>query len=101
MSRILFLSQLLPYPPDAGPKVRSYYVLRHLAQTHQVTLLAFSRPDDSPEAIQHLREICEDVHLITIHRSQIRNLFSLAAQPTERGIVHYPTRLCARNGAGD
>lgn len=79
MSRILFLSQLLPYPPDAGPKVRSYYVLRHLAQTHQVTLLAFTRPDDSPEAIQHLREICEDIHLITIHRSQIRNLFSLAA----------------------
>jgi polysaccharide biosynthesis protein PslH len=79
MSRILFLSQLLPYPPDAGPKVRSYYVLRHLAQKHQVTLLAFSRPDDSPAAIQHLREFCEDVHLITMHRSQSRNILSLAA----------------------
>jgi polysaccharide biosynthesis protein PslH len=77
MSRILFLSQLLPYPPDAGPKVRSYYVLRHLAQTHKVTLLAFTRPDDSPEAIHHLREICEDVHLITMRRSQYRNLISL------------------------
>ena len=77
MSRILFLSQLLPYPLDAGPKVRSYYVLRHLAQTHQITLLAFSRPDDSPEAIQHLREFCEDVHLIPIHRSHTQNLISL------------------------
>jgi polysaccharide biosynthesis protein PslH len=78
MSRILFLSQLLPYPPDAGPKVRSYYVLRHLAQAHRVTLLAFSRPDDSAEAIKHLRGFCEDVHLITMHRSLFRNLLSLA-----------------------
>ncbi len=77
MSRILFLSQLLPYPTNAGPKVRSYYVLRHLAQKHQVTLLAFSRPDDTPEAIQHLREICEDVHLIVMHRSQLRNIYSM------------------------
>ena len=79
MSRILFLSQLLPYPLDAGPKVRSYYVLRHLTQTHRVTLLAFSRPGDSVESVQHLREICEDVHLITMHRSLIRNQLSLAA----------------------
>jgi hypothetical protein len=28
--RILFLSQLVPYPPDAGPKVRSYNVIRYL-----------------------------------------------------------------------
>jgi hypothetical protein len=28
--RILFLSQVLPYPLDAGPKMRSYFVLRHL-----------------------------------------------------------------------
>ena len=78
MSCILFLSQLLPYPPDAGAKVRSYYVLRHLTQKHRVTLLAFSRLDDSPEAVQHLRKFCEDVHLIPMHRSQIRNLLSLA-----------------------
>jgi glycosyltransferase involved in cell wall biosynthesis len=79
MSRILFLSQLLPYPPDAGPKIRSYYVLRHLAQKNQITLLAFSRPDDTPEAIQHLQEFCENVHLIPMHRSLIQNLVSMAA----------------------
>jgi len=28
---LLYLSQVLPYPPDAGPKVRSYHVLQHLA----------------------------------------------------------------------
>ena len=29
--RILFLTQLWPWPLDAGAKVRAYYVLRHLA----------------------------------------------------------------------
>jgi hypothetical protein len=39
--RILFLSQLVPYPLDAGPKVRSYYVLRWLAEAgHEYTLLS-------------------------------------------------------------
>jgi hypothetical protein len=79
MKKILFLSQLLPYPPDAGPKVRSYYVLRHLAMKHRVTLLAFSRPDDTQNAIQHLGEFCEEVHVIQMHRSRIHDLSSLAA----------------------
>ena len=78
MSQILFLSQLVPYPLDAGPKVRSYYVLRHLAQKHQVTLLAFSRPDDSPANIKHLLDFCEEIHLITIHRNLYHNIQALA-----------------------
>ena len=77
MSNILFLSQLLPYPPDAGPKFRSYYVLRQLAQNHRITLLAFSRPDDTLQAINHLQELCEEVHLINIHRSLFRNIYDL------------------------
>jgi len=31
MLRLLYLSQALPYPADAGPKVRSYHVLQYLA----------------------------------------------------------------------
>ena len=40
---ILFLTQVLPYPLDASPKVRAYFVLRHLAQHHAVTLATFVR----------------------------------------------------------
>jgi len=70
---ILFLSQLLPYPLDAGPKVRSYYVLRHLAQTHEVTLVAFVRSSDTPDAIAHLRSFCRDVHTISMTRSKLKD----------------------------
>jgi glycosyltransferase involved in cell wall biosynthesis len=78
MKRVLFLSQLVPYPPDAGAKVRSYYVLRYLAQRFEVTLLAFSRSDDRPEAIEHLRQYCKQVITVPIQRTKIRDLRMLA-----------------------
>jgi glycosyltransferase involved in cell wall biosynthesis len=79
IKRVLFLSQLVPYPPDAGAKVRSYFVLRYLAQRFAITLLAFSRPDDSPEAINHLRQFCEQVITVPIHRTKGRDLRMLIA----------------------
>lgn len=41
--RLLFLSQTLPYPPDSGVKVRTYHLLRELAQAFDVTALCFVR----------------------------------------------------------
>jgi glycosyltransferase involved in cell wall biosynthesis len=79
MKRVLFLSQLVPFPPDAGAKVRSYFVLRYLAQRYLITLLAFSRPDDRPQAIEHLRQYCERVITVPIHRTKIRDIWMLAA----------------------
>jgi glycosyltransferase involved in cell wall biosynthesis len=75
---ILFLSQVLPYPLDAGPKLRSYFVLRHLGQQHQVTLLTFVRDTDRPEDIAHLAEFCHAVHTVPIRRSRLRDLRFLA-----------------------
>jgi len=71
--RILFLSQVLPYPLDAGPKVRSYFVLRRLVQQHQVTLLTFVRNTDRPEDIAHLPEFCHAVHTVPMGRSRLRD----------------------------
>jgi polysaccharide biosynthesis protein PslH len=78
VNRILFLSQLLPYPPDAGPKVRSYNVLKALAASHKITLLAFNRPEDGPEAISHLEQFCESVHTVPIQRGRFQNGTALA-----------------------
>jgi glycosyltransferase involved in cell wall biosynthesis len=74
MSRILFLTQVLPFPLDAGPKVRAYFMLRRLAERHQVTLVSFVRTDDSPEAVAHLRGFCVAVHTASVRRSAVRNL---------------------------
>ncbi len=49
---ILFLTQVLPYPLDAGPKLRNYYVLRYLAQIHHLCLISFYRSTDYEKASQ-------------------------------------------------
>jgi glycosyltransferase involved in cell wall biosynthesis len=38
---ILFISTWFPYPPDNGAKIRANYLLRPLAKSHRVTLVAF------------------------------------------------------------
>lgn len=74
MARILLLTQVLPYPLDAGPKVRAYHMLRHLSKNHQVTLVSFTRPDDTLDALQHLEHICHAVYPVPMQRSLWRNL---------------------------
>ncbi len=70
---ILFLTQVLPWPLDAGPKTRAYYVLRALAEQYDVTLLSFVRGTDTPEAIAHLEGICYAVHTVPMVRSRLRD----------------------------
>lgn len=69
--RILFLTQVFPFPLDAGPKIRAYYVLRHLAQQHEVTLISFVRATHTPAAVAHLREFCTAVHTVPMPRSKM------------------------------
>lgn len=77
--RILFLSQLVPYPADAGPKVRSLHVLQYLISAgHEVTLVAFRRPQDTPEAMAYLEDLCADVHTVMMHRSRVKDAFFFA-----------------------
>jgi glycosyltransferase involved in cell wall biosynthesis len=75
-ARVLFLTQVLPYPLNAGPKVRAYHMLRHLAEKYPVTLVSFVRADDAPEAVAHLRDICQAVHTVPLRRSLGRNLWA-------------------------
>ena len=74
---VLFLTQVLPYPLVGGAKIRAYYMLRKLAQSHDVTLLSFVREDDRPEHIEHLRRFCREVHVASIERSRLRDGLAL------------------------
>ena len=41
--KVLLLTQVLPYPPDSGLKIKAWNVLKYLAQHHEVTLISFGR----------------------------------------------------------
>lgn len=72
--RVLFLTQIIPYPPDAGPKVKTWHVLRFLAESgHRITLVSFVRPEERP-FVDRMREVCEQVHTIPIRRSRLSDL---------------------------
>ena len=73
--RILFMTQVLPFPLDAGPKVRAYHVIRYLAEAgHQVHLLSFLRPGESDGLVAPLRRMCASVDLVPIVRSRLRDV---------------------------
>lgn len=72
--RILFLTQILPYPPDSGPKVKTWNLLRYLLKKDcRVTLVSFVRPEEV-RYIPSLEEICEAVHTIPIRRSRLADV---------------------------
>ncbi len=70
MKNILLLTQVLPYPPDSGPKVKTWNVLKYLAQHHQVTLVSFVRGDQSND-VRYLKKYCHAVYTVSIKRSAL------------------------------
>ena len=55
--RILFLSQIVPYPPHGGVLQRGYNVIRQLGRRATVDLFAFVHPDalPTPQALEESR----------------------------------------------
>src|SRR5512139_2496553 len=72
--KILFLTQIVPFPPDAGPKVKTWHVLRALVgQGHSVTLVSFIRPEEE-QHIAVLEGLCEAVYGVPIRRSRLADI---------------------------
>lgn len=54
MQELLFLCHRLPFPPNKGDKIRSYHVLRYLAEKYRVHLGTFV---DDPADWQHVAAV--------------------------------------------
>ncbi len=75
--KVLFLTQVLPYPPDSGPKVKAWHTLRYLAERgDEVTLVSFVR-GRKEAAIAELRRLCARVEAVPIERPMWRELVAL------------------------
>ena len=62
--RILFISTWFPYPPNQGSKIRAYYLLKGLAQDHDVALLSFEDGHIKTEWRDHIGRICQIVKTV-------------------------------------
>jgi glycosyltransferase involved in cell wall biosynthesis len=74
---VLMLAQVLPYPPDSGPKVKTYNVIKYLVQEHRVTLASFVRGDQA-EHTRHLKRYCQAVHTVPMERGAIRDAWYMS-----------------------
>lgn len=68
--KILLLTQVLPYPPDSGPKVKTLNVIKYLSRLHQLTLISYVRGDQSAD-VEALRKYCRAVHTVPIERKPL------------------------------
>ncbi|OGO06376.1 MAG: glycosyl transferase family 1 [Chloroflexi bacterium RBG_13_56_8] len=75
--KVALLTQVLPYPPDSGPKVKTWNVLKYLAGRHQVTLFSFVRGDQSAD-IAKLQPFCQAIHVVPMERSAARDGLAMA-----------------------
>lgn len=85
--RILFVTQIVPYPPHGGVLQRGFNLLRELGREHEVHLLAFHHPDELPhgEPVERSRRelgrFCRSIEYFPLwpKRSAAHKLAALAA----------------------
>jgi glycosyltransferase involved in cell wall biosynthesis len=74
--RVLFLTQVLPHPPDSGPKIRTWNLLASLGRHAEVTLVSFVR--GGPPDIRAFKGMCRAVHTVEMRRGFARDVWHLA-----------------------
>lgn len=74
--KVILLTQVLPYPPDSGPKIKTWNVIKYLALQNEITLVSFVRGDQSAD-IAHLRPYCKAIHTIEMKRGPLRDIMAL------------------------
>lgn len=57
MNELLYLVHRIPYPPNKGDKIRSYHLLKHLAQSYTVHVGAFVDTDEDWQHADALTKI--------------------------------------------
>ncbi len=57
------ITPYLPYPLFSGGQIRSYNLLKNLAQKHEITLFSFIRRDEEKEYVNELLKFCSRVEV--------------------------------------
>ena len=81
MEGLLFLAHRIPFPPNKGDKIRSFHLLRHLAERHEIHLGAFVDDPDDWQYRDALKPYCASIKLLPLHprRAKLASLAGLLA----------------------
>ena len=81
MENLLLLVHRIPYPPNKGDKIRSYHLLKHLAQNYRVHLAAFVDDVDDWQHVPHVKTLCAETYFTRLdpRLARVRSLGALLA----------------------
>jgi len=60
----LWLNAGLLLPLDKGGKLRTWHIMRHLAQRHAITYLSFADPGAKAGDVEGMREVCQSIETV-------------------------------------
>jgi len=66
--RVLYLTHSCPYPPNKGDRIRNFHILKHLAKTHEVTLMYPSFSSEDSQHAELLNKFCCSVKTVQLSR---------------------------------
>ena len=77
------LTPYLPYPPSSGGQVRSYNLIKHLSQAHEITLFSLIKTDEERRFIPELKKYCKKVFVFKRSKSPwtLRNVLLTGLGP--------------------
>lgn len=70
---VLVITHRVPYPPDKGDRIRTYHVLRFLAQHYQIHLAALADEPVSDETTAVLQRLCTRICYLPVSKARWLN----------------------------
>jgi sugar transferase (PEP-CTERM/EpsH1 system associated) len=79
VENLLLLIHRIPYPPNKGDKIRSYHLLKHLAQHYRVHLATFVDDQDDWQHVPKVQAMCSTSHFAKLNplAGRVRSLKAL------------------------
>lgn len=66
MEELLYLAHRIPYPPNKGDKIRSYHLLKHLAQRYLVHLGTFIDDEKDWQHVEKVKSLCGETCFVDL-----------------------------------
>lgn len=85
VEHLLFLVHRIPYPPNKGDKIRSYHLLKHLAQRYHVHLGTFVDDPNDLQYVGTVKQLCVETHFVGLN-ARIARLRSIRALCANRAL---------------
>jgi sugar transferase (PEP-CTERM/EpsH1 system associated) len=105
VEHLLYLAHRIPYPPNKGDKIRSYHLLKHLAQRYRVHLGTFIDDPDDWQYVDAVKKLCGETYFARLDSrtarigsatALLRNRPLSLDYYRSRGMADWITRLHAK-----